>query len=278
MVPTNLEGWTLEAVHEVARSGVIENDLFDLKADLQPADRERKTVAAFSNSEGGFLVFGVTNDRLVEGVSNTELVRDFGNALTTGLTPSASFRFASRPLSLPTGRFIYVAQILKSDRGPLAVYVNNAWVFLKRTAAGTNDPMSYEEIRSHFSDDQRRRANLLFFISELERVEALANRQNLAAANQALSDFLGIRYNLTRIEGVLPSIFDIISRDSKIVDQVALLRDAAQEADAWVSAVPVYVPLDFGLESGLRSKVGNSARRVLNAATVALRHTREIAL
>jgi hypothetical protein len=41
MTPTTLEGWTLEEIRKIAEAGVTENDLFDLKADLQPAEHER---------------------------------------------------------------------------------------------------------------------------------------------------------------------------------------------------------------------------------------------
>src|SRR5580658_8468208 len=160
MTPDALEGWTLERIREIADAGVIENDRFDLKADLQPADRERRTVAAFANSAGGFLVFGVTDDRRVEGVANAELVRDFGSKLRDSLSPSVEFRFADRPHTLPTGRFVYVAHVPKSARGPHAVYINSASCFLKRTAAGSSEPMTYEEIRLAFQDVENRRTKL----------------------------------------------------------------------------------------------------------------------
>ena len=94
MIPTKLEDWTLEAIKAVAESGVNENDIYDFKADLQPADHQRKGVAAFANTRGGFLIFGVTNDRKLEGVENIELPRDFGVKLKTGLEPSVDSRGA----------------------------------------------------------------------------------------------------------------------------------------------------------------------------------------
>ena len=44
MIPTRLSEWNLEAVRSVAASGIAENDLLDLKADLQPAEHQRKTI------------------------------------------------------------------------------------------------------------------------------------------------------------------------------------------------------------------------------------------
>ena len=55
--PSRLEDWTLDIVREIAASGITENDWYDVKASLQgQADHQRKIVAAFANTQGGFLV------------------------------------------------------------------------------------------------------------------------------------------------------------------------------------------------------------------------------
>lgn len=91
MIPASLSGWNLDAVLAVAASGIAENDVFDLKTDLQPAEHQRKVVAAFANTRGGYLIFGVTNDRQVVGVSNNELPRDFGSRLRSALNLLSNF-------------------------------------------------------------------------------------------------------------------------------------------------------------------------------------------
>jgi hypothetical protein len=50
--PASLGGWTLSLVREIAASGIAENDWYDFKAGLQPAEHQRKIVAAFANTEG----------------------------------------------------------------------------------------------------------------------------------------------------------------------------------------------------------------------------------
>jgi len=70
VIPYRHEDWTKDAIRRVADSRITENDAFDFKADLQPAEHQRKTVAAFANTRGGFLIFGVTNDRQIVGVAN----------------------------------------------------------------------------------------------------------------------------------------------------------------------------------------------------------------
>lgn len=149
-IPESLAGWTLDVVRQVAASGVAENDAFDLKGDLQPAEHQRKPVAAFANTRGGFLVFGVTNDRQVVGVENGELPRDFGIKLGAELEPSVEYEFGV-PHKLDTGRMIFVCHVPRSNRGPHAVLTQTGCLFLKRSPSGSNIPMTYEEVRSLFT-------------------------------------------------------------------------------------------------------------------------------
>ena len=67
-IPQTLEDWTLESLTSLVERG-FESESFDLKERLpHPASdkgkrRLRKEVAAFANSAGGFLIFGVADDR-----------------------------------------------------------------------------------------------------------------------------------------------------------------------------------------------------------------------
>lgn len=234
IVPSTLEGWTLDAIHEVADAGVVENDLFDLKADLQPADHQRKTVAAFANVGGGFLVFGVTNNRVVEGVTNAELVRDFGNRLRDNLTPSVGFRFGHRH-ALPgaPGRFVYVAHVPRSGRGPHAVYVNGAWAFLKRTAAGTNDPMSYEEIRASFLDTRAKVAKFRLLTSEVVGIADLAHRVNIRLQT-GHGDWNGRlpAFDPSALATVIPDVAELFGEEDSTMRMLYELRQAIRDCNA----------------------------------------------
>ena len=106
MIPDTIEQWTLETVQALAQQGVLENDTFDFKADLQPADHQRKTVAAFANTRRGFLAFGVTTGR--------------------------------------EGRTVFVCHLPPSRRGSHAVTVNNVLGFFKRGASSSCVPATFE--------------------------------------------------------------------------------------------------------------------------------------
>ena len=224
MIPTSLSLWTLDAVLAIAASGIAENDLFDLKADLQPAEHQRRIVAAFANTRGGYLVFGVTNDRNVVGVSNDELPRDFGTKLRAGLEPSVDF-VVGPPIAVSPGKNVFVIEVPRSSRVPHAVQVNGSWCFLKRTASGSNEAMSYEEIRLAFQDTEMKRSKLALLASELDLIEAVAAR-----VIQGIPEDVPInglyrwawvtRYPVNLLDAVLGDAYSLLARDRRIWDSL----------------------------------------------------------
>src|SRR2546425_11113138 len=89
-LPERLESWNIETVRDLVARGVYEGDLFDLKL-MVPRDeggkhRLRKACAAFANSRGGYLVFGVSDDKALAPVervvgidASIDFPGEFGN-------------------------------------------------------------------------------------------------------------------------------------------------------------------------------------------------------
>jgi hypothetical protein len=233
--PSRLQDWTLELVREIAASGMTENDWFDLKRDLQAkVDHQRKVVAAFANTQGGFLVFGVTNGRIVQGVENSELPRDFGNKLKQDLSPSVAFRFAN-PLRVSETAFVWICEVPRSQRGPHAVNVNDHWVFPRRTESGSNVSMNVEEIRLAFQDTEMRRSKLALVASELELIEAIAKR---LLDNTPKRPLPGVnywtfvtRYPTTLLDTLLGDAFALLASDTETWGALAFLRDAVRNSN-----------------------------------------------
>jgi hypothetical protein len=228
VIPTQLADWTLEAIRALADSGPMENDVYDFKADLQAAEHQRKAVAAFANTRGGFLVFGVSNDRQLTGVAKSELPRDFGSKLTHGLSPSVSLRFAA-PLRAGDDRIVWVCEVPRSQRGPHGVLVNDHWVFPRRTETGSNVSMNVEEVRSGFAESNLRRSKLRFLRGEFKRLNDRA--RDVIRADQEDRDQITIAYGSGLMEAHLPELFDLIVRDSAMLVAVNQVREAARDAD-----------------------------------------------
>ena len=235
MIPTNLNDWNISAVEAVAASGVAENDLFDLKADLQRAEHQRKAVAAFANTRGGYLVFGVDDERHIVGVKNVELPRDFGSKLRTGIEPSVEYRVGA-PLPVSSGRFVFVIEIPRSPRGPHAVLLNNYWMFLKRTAGGSNDPMTYEEIRLAFQDTEAKRSKLAVVASELGLIGEIAARilSNIPEAIPA-KDFYRwawlTRYPTNLLDAILGDAYSMLAHDTETWESLGNIRDMVRTSN-----------------------------------------------
>ncbi len=229
MIPTSLSDWTLDAVRDVAASGITENDVFDLKADLQPAEHQRKIVAAFANTRGGYLVLGIDNNRQVIGLQNIELPRDFASKLRSGIEPAVDYRVGS-PLPLTRDRFVFVIEVPRSPRVPHAVLLNNSWVFLKRTAGGTNEAMTYEEIRLAFQDTETKRSKLALVSSELELIEAIAERtingipEEFPPTNLYRWAWV-TRFPTTLLDSLLGDAFSLLARDRPTWGALAYIRD-----------------------------------------------------
>jgi hypothetical protein len=278
VIPDTLDGWTLDVVRTLVEQGVFETDRFDFKERLpHPKDDEgkrrlRRDVAAFANSHGGFLVFGVKDDkglaaadRIVGLPATYDLPEHFGN-YPSASEPTVEWTFKNNPpISVGADRVIHVVNVPASSRRPHGVFEDDRWWFCKRTNKGT-EAISYAELRSLYVDAEQRRANLALFRAEVERIQELAQAQG-DASHKGTSLFLGVRYNTSRIEGVLPLVFAVLSRNSWLVRHLNAVRNAAQEADAWLSGVSPFVPLNPWQQTELRRKVESDAARVAKAAS-----------
>lgn len=275
--PSRLQDWTLDLVREIANSAMTENDWFDLKANLQAQpEHQRKIVAAFANTQGGFLVFGVTSDRAVNGVSNTELPRDFGSKLTHGLSPSVAFRFGN-PLTVSQTASVWICEVPRSQRGPHAVLVNDHWVFPRRTESGSNVSMNVEEVRLAFQDTETRRSKLALVASELELIEAIAKRllDNTAAEPTTLVNYwtFGTRYPTTLLDTVLGDAFTLLASDTETWGALAFLRDALRNSNTAAKYLGdlTFMPISNKEKniSMLTEQIRASAKGVIENARVA---------
>jgi hypothetical protein len=234
--PASLAEWSLDIVREIAVSGIAENDWYDFKADLQPADHQRRIVAAFANTQGGFLVFGVNGNREVVGVNSPELPRDFGIKLTKDLFPSVGFEFAP-PLVLDGGSSVWVCHVPRSKRGPHAVVQNESWVFTRRTESGSNVSMNVEEIRGAFLDSGRRASELAWLKAEVARIHDLAQMKMQSPGEAWTLDMLLSPFAADQLRTLVVSVFSYLDNGTDLLKDIQELVRRAGIADAIVAPI-----------------------------------------
>jgi hypothetical protein len=251
MIPTTLDQWNLDAVRRVASHGVFETDRYDLK-EMLPNSRDeggrqrlRRTIAAFANSSGGFLVIGVRDDRTlnvderVVGVEvSIDLPEHFG-AHASAIEPSPDWSHRTPAISLSTGRLVHVIEIKPSTRGPCGIFADDRWWFPKRTNRGT-EPMSREEIRGAFVEDDRRRREIAWLKSEVKRIHDTAMRLNIVANNGGDRLQLLTRYGAEQLRAMLPSAFGEIGRDEILVRHLNQLIERCTMADELINRVTTF--------------------------------------
>jgi hypothetical protein len=248
-----LELWTIEIVASLAREGVFETDSFDLKEKLPHPKSEddktrlRKSIAAFANYSGGFLVFGVkdqkelrAHDRLVGMPADVDLPEHFGS-YPASCEPSISWRFKNPAIMLPNCRLVHVVFVPVSLQRPHAIQVRDGeFIFPKRTNKG-NEAMSYEEIRSAFQFSEFRRSKLTVLIAELEHIRTLANHvktEVVAVKTRGiqrgwlLQSAWATRYPTLLLDSVLSDVHTFIASDTDLWKDLQDIRTTAVRHNA----------------------------------------------
>jgi hypothetical protein len=237
VIPSRLEDWTIAAIARIAATGPVENDVYDFKIKVPEADTCRAITAAFSNTRGGFLIFGVDKHRNVLGTDNTETPRNFQNALAKDFEPSPDYEFAP-PLKLDNGNQVFVAHIRQSKRGPHAVRDKEKWVYLERTAGGTNVSMSPSQTRMAFQDAEATQGKLNILIGELREIREVAKLlehvlERVHELPTPPEPFLNpFPTDVLQLLLADPSIFSLVGVDSKLWNDLGKIRESARRSNA----------------------------------------------
>jgi hypothetical protein len=123
-----------------------------------------------------------------------------------------------------------VIEVPRSPRGPHAVLLDNRWVFLKRTSGGSNESMTYEEVRLGFQDTETKRTKLALVSAELELVEAMAARIIGQIPDEAAPGVLWpwawrTRYPTALLDSLLGDAYSLLARDATNWALIGYIRD-----------------------------------------------------
>jgi len=245
VIPEALTQWTLDVVRALVDQGVFETDRFDFKEMLPDARddagkrRLRRDVPAFANSGGGFLVFGVKNDRglaavdRLVGVPDTvDLPEQFGN-YPKASEPSVAWDFANPPIPLSAGRVIHVFHVPPSALKPHGVFEDERWWFPKRTNKGT-EAMTYSELRAAFSATREKLAKLRMLISEVQHLHDQAHVVNVRAAQSGRAGWRGAApgaYDYSTVAALMPDVADLLAARPGILQLLPRLRSDVRAAE-----------------------------------------------
>ena len=234
MIPEKLDSWNIQIIKAILSMGVFENDLFDLKEKLpdprdeQGKERIKKTSAAFANSNGGFLVFGVKDSkgldleqRLVGIDKSFDFPERFG-AHVSHINPSIEWEFLNPPIDIGHEKVIHVVRVNCNYAGPHSLQINNINSFPKRTNRG-NEEMSYLEIKMAFLNFYERKIKINLLTAELYNLSKRCVEMQISTEQQASSYSL-VTLNGNIIESLLPEIYLIIANDLVLLENLSALR------------------------------------------------------
>jgi len=244
MIPKSLDEWTVPVITDLLTKGYTETEDFDFK-ELLPErrndeDKERltKSCCAFANSNGGFLVFGISdnktlpvNDRLVGIPRNpgTEFLVNFGIYPQQKCFPGVHWIPRNPPIQLDNGNEIHIIYIPKSWNAPHAFLYSRrgctGWGFVKRTNTGNQD-MSYEEIRMAFLQYYEKRLKLQLLQAELRNIKSHAENDLIISGGWDAKARFGMgEFGLSVIETVLADTYTILVEHQDLLEAITDIRN-----------------------------------------------------
>lgn len=236
MIPKTLDEWTVLAITDLLTKGTFESEEFDLKkmlpvaADADGKRRLRKACAAFANSQGGFLVFGISddkksapNDRLVGIDPNLDFPERFGN-FPKECVPSVEWTFRNPPIALSSGKVLHTVYVPRSWKAPHAVGSgNDGWDFPKQTNKG-DEGMSMEEIRSAFLGFYEKRLGLQLLRGELTSLRNSASGASITALDEIESKYSLVTFDVRVIESLIGDTYSITATATDLIATLSELR------------------------------------------------------
>lgn len=243
MIPRTLSEWSIEAITALLEAGTHESEEFDFKKSLPDSRDEdakrrlRAACCAFANSSGGFLVFGVDDDKnkppslRLAGISATvDFPSQFGD-YPRRCHPSVHWIFKNPPLQLGSGSTVHVVHVPPSWKAPHAYGdADQGWRFTKRTNKGTEN-MAIEEIRGMFLGFYEKRIRLQLLDAELvalqESAEAgFVNRPETIEQNYSL-----VTFGTQTIDSLIVDTYPLTAGSGQLLAVLQQLRQAVVVAN-----------------------------------------------
>lgn len=245
-IDLKLDDWNEALILDFLSKGMFECDYFDFKETLPNSKDEAaksrlvNACCSFANSGGGFLIFGVKDDRSLNATARLvgmDPKFDFPALFGTypqKCEPSINWTIRNPPLQLKTGNVVNIIFIPKSPRGPHSVgKPEQGLKFLKRTNQGT-DYMSSGEIKNAYLGYYEKRLKVQLLFAELGDIATDAQRMMLPD-KQIATHYPFIEFNLSILETIYPEVFTLIYDNSDLVERLMRLRNLCKTANSCIA-------------------------------------------
>lgn len=185
-LPPSLDHWSAQTVEQLLEYGSLEDGEFDFKEMLPDQrnntekDRLTTVCASFANSKGGFLIFGISDDKSLPPKSRiigVDPTLDFMLLFDTypkKCIPSIPSTPHKR-LPLENGKVLYVVHIPASpDKVHCVGKAEEGLRFPIRRDGGSTSFLGHEDLRARFLNAQSRTSLLPQLVAELESIRQQA--------------------------------------------------------------------------------------------------------
>jgi len=185
-IPENVNEWSRGILVDLLDEGYDENLRLEFKSKIDSnTKRIPITACAFANTKGGFLIFGLDNDRKKKLTTEQRLVGlDDSDQLKSQINnqiriikpsiPIENIEFKESNIPLPNGKVIVILKISKTLVSPHQFKE----IFYKRVANG-NAPMDVEEIKNAIIESQKSSRMLSLLEGEEELLMDVLNTMTL---------------------------------------------------------------------------------------------------
>ncbi len=178
-LPAHLEEWTYETVVNLVRKYEFEPGTFDYKSTLKAVGAKAneyigsicRTVCSMANTDGGFILFGVQDRRVVVASPEVrivgipiggDLLKEFGEKVQS-VQPEVYFEAVPQVLQLPhdASKGILVIRVPKSFRRPHMYLTTGA--YYRRGDGGSAVTMTHYEVKEQmmYTEDRMKKVTLL---------------------------------------------------------------------------------------------------------------------
>lgn len=245
--------WTLEDITNLLDEEHEEGQHLEFKSQLKGhKDRLEEEMVAFANVSGGFIVFGVSDQRKPVGIEGSpdEEVTQYLKEVVRHTNPTVRFKVGSPIyLSDDNKRAIWVVEVQESNNKPVST--KNAGYFIRTGESA--QPIPRESLKTLFVDADRKQRTKRLLAMELRRfIRAYEDQFEGVGSRYLDGEPQFQKFDTEAIRTVLRENPDLYREDEKqeLIDRVF---EGLQEIDDWEKRFKDYVQGKLEDEPNFRS-------------------------